>query len=71
VFTVFGLQTKELLDGLCPNVDSHRQAQDEPTKHYSSAEELMLSLKDQLDEDIDHCFPIYGCGSYGAPLQGD
>ncbi|CAP95263.1 hypothetical protein EN45_067460 [Penicillium chrysogenum] len=66
---LLGLQTGKSLDGLCPNVDYHRRGQDDPTQHPISAEDLMLSLKDQLDENIDRCIPLGGCGSYGAPFK--
>lgn len=66
---LLGLQTGKSLDGLCPNVDYHRRGQDDPTQHPISAEDLMLSLKGQLDENIDRCIPLSGCGSYGAPFK--
>ncbi|KAJ5588790.1 hypothetical protein N7537_011468 [Penicillium hordei] len=66
---LLGLQTGKSLDGLCPNVDYHRRGQDNPTQHPLSAEDLMLSLKGQLDENIDRCIPLGGCGSYGAPFK--
>ncbi|KAJ5557939.1 hypothetical protein N7513_003525 [Penicillium frequentans] len=66
---LLGLQTRELLDELCPNVDSHRRGQDDLTEHPISAEELMISLKSQLDENIDRCIPFGRCGSYGAPFK--
>ncbi|KAJ5544935.1 hypothetical protein N7461_007239 [Penicillium sp. DV-2018c] len=34
-----------------------------------TAEDLMLPLKGQLDENIDRCIPLGGCGSYGAPFK--
>ncbi|KAJ5267865.1 hypothetical protein N7478_010673 [Penicillium angulare] len=66
---LLGLQTGKSLDELCPNVDLHRQDQDNATQHPISAEDLMFSLKSQLDEDIDRCIPLGGCGSYGAPFK--
>lgn len=66
---LLGLQTGKFLDELCPNVDHHRRGQDDPTQHPISAEDLMLSLKGQLDENIDRCIPLGGCGSYGAPFK--
>lgn len=66
---LLGLQTGEFLDELCPNVDHHRRGQDDPTQHPISAEDLMVSLKTQLDENIDRCIPLGGCGSYGAPFK--
>lgn len=47
---------------LCPNVDHHRRANDNPTQHPISAEDLMLSLKSQMDENIDRCIPLGSCG---------
>ncbi|KAJ5117650.1 hypothetical protein N7448_011282 [Penicillium atrosanguineum] len=66
---LLGLQTGNFLDELCPNVDHHRRGQDDPTQHSISTEDLMLSLKSQLDENIDRCIPLGGCGSYGAPFK--
>lgn len=50
-------------------MDYHRQGQDDPTQHPILAEDLMILLKGQLDENIDRCIPIGGCGSYGAPFK--
>ncbi|KAK5790552.1 hypothetical protein VI817_007839 [Penicillium citrinum] len=66
---LLGLQTGNFLDELCPNVDHHRRGQDDPTQHPISAEDLMISLKGQLDENIDRCIPLGACGSYGAPFK--
>ncbi|KAI2765710.1 hypothetical protein DTO013E5_9140 [Penicillium roqueforti] len=66
---LLGLQTGNDLDELCPNVDHHRRGQNDPTQHPVSAEDLILSLKNQLDENIDRCIPLGGCGSYGAPFK--
>ncbi|KAJ5143699.1 uncharacterized protein N7515_002486 [Penicillium bovifimosum] len=66
---LLGLQTGNALDELCPNVDHHRRDQTDPTQHPISAEDFILSLKNQLDEDIDRCIPLGGCGSYGAPFK--
>jgi hypothetical protein len=66
---LLSLQTGKSLDELCPNVDYHRRGQGDPTQHPISAEDLMLSLKGQLDENIDRCIPLGGCGSYGAPFK--
>ncbi|KAJ5768136.1 hypothetical protein N7533_000719 [Penicillium manginii] len=66
---LLGLQTGKCLDDLCPNVDHHRRGQNAPTQHPVSAEGLMLSLKKQLDENIERCIPLGGCGSYGAPFK--
>jgi hypothetical protein len=66
---LLGLQTGNVLDDLCPNVDHHRRGQNDPTQHPISAKGLILSLKNQLDENIDRCIPLGGCGSYGAPFK--
>ena len=66
---LLGLQTGKFLDELCPNVEHHRLGQGEPTQHPISTKDLMLSLKSQLDENIDRCIPLGGCGSYGAPFK--
>ncbi|KAJ5738680.1 hypothetical protein N7493_001835 [Penicillium malachiteum] len=66
---LLGLQTRESLDESCPNVNLHRQNQDIATQHPISAEDLVSSLKSQLDENIDRCIPLGGCGSYGAPFK--
>ncbi|CAG8091249.1 unnamed protein product [Penicillium salamii] len=66
---LLGLRTGRNLDELCPNVDHHRRGQNDRTQHPISAEELTLSLKYQLDENIDRCIPLGGCGSYGAPFK--
>ncbi|CAG8057974.1 unnamed protein product, partial [Penicillium nalgiovense] len=60
---------KNYLDELCPNVDHHRRGQADPTQHPISAEDLMLLLKNQLDEDMDRCISFGDCGSYGAPFK--
>ncbi|KAJ5993340.1 hypothetical protein N7451_009064 [Penicillium sp. IBT 35674x] len=66
---LLGLQTGNFLDELCPNVDHHRRGQDDPTQHPISVEDLIISLKGQLDENIDRCIPLGACGSYGAPFK--
>ena len=66
---LLGLQTGNVLDESCSNVEYHRWSQDDPTQHPVSAEDLLLSLKVQLDENIDRCIPLGGCGSYGAPFK--
>ncbi|KAJ9480944.1 hypothetical protein VN97_g12570 [Penicillium thymicola] len=66
---LLGLQTGNDLDELCPNVDHHRRGQTDPTQHPISAEDMILSLKNQLDENIDRCIPFGDCGSYGAPFK--
>ncbi|KAJ5993179.1 hypothetical protein N7451_008903 [Penicillium sp. IBT 35674x] len=66
---LLGLQTGEPLDELCPNVDHHREVQKDPSHHPISVGNLMISLKSQLDENIDRCIPFGRCGSYGAPFK--
>ena len=66
---VVGLQTGNVLDDLCPNMDHHRQGQNDPPQHPVSTKGLILSLKNQLNENIDRCIPLGGCGSYGAPFK--
>lgn len=46
------------LDELCPNVDHHRRGQDDPTQHIISAQDLMISLNGQRDENFDRCIPF-------------
>ncbi|KAJ5161021.1 hypothetical protein N7492_006413 [Penicillium capsulatum] len=66
---LLGLQTGNTLDESCPNVDHHRQDHNNPAQHPISAGGLILSLKSQLDANIDRCIPLGGCGSYGAPFK--
>ncbi|KAJ5726573.1 uncharacterized protein N7483_007930 [Penicillium malachiteum] len=66
---LLGLQTGASLDKLCPNVNHHREGQNDPSQHPISIGDLMVSLKSQLDENIDRCIPLGGCGSYGAPFK--
>ncbi|KAJ5267404.1 hypothetical protein N7478_010212 [Penicillium angulare] len=66
---LLGLQTGKPLDELCPNVSHHREGQNDTSQHPISVGDLMLLLKSQLDENIDRCIPLGGCGSYGAPFK--
>ncbi|KAJ6021258.1 hypothetical protein N7540_006762 [Penicillium herquei] len=66
---LLGLQTGEPLDELCPNLNHHREGQNDLSQHPISVEDLMISLKSQLDENIDRCIPFGRCGSYGAPFK--
>ncbi|CAG8107674.1 unnamed protein product [Penicillium nalgiovense] len=66
---LLGLRAGNDLDELCPNVDHHRRGQTNPTQHPVSAEDMILSLRNQLDEDIERCIHLGGCGSYGAPFK--
>ncbi|KAJ6032765.1 hypothetical protein N7540_003497, partial [Penicillium herquei] len=66
---LLGMQTGKFLDELCPNVDHHRRGEDDRIRHPISTEDLMLSLKSQLDENDDRCIPLGRCGSYGAPFK--
>ncbi|KKK13727.1 hypothetical protein AOCH_003360 [Aspergillus ochraceoroseus] len=66
---LLGLQQGGALDGLCPNVQLHRQGQ-ERDRHSIDAKQLVQLLKEQLDQDLDHnCTPFGVCGSYGAPFK--
>ncbi|PLB40420.1 uncharacterized protein BDW47DRAFT_101086 [Aspergillus candidus] len=66
---LLGLQTGNSLDESCPNVNHHRSGQNDPSRHPFSAEDLIISLKSQVDENIDRCIPVGVCGSYGAPFK--
>ncbi|KAF4467278.1 kinase-like domain [Fusarium albosuccineum] len=63
-----GLQAGGILDERCPNVMLHRQGGSD-TKHPITAEDLVTLLKAQLDDNIDGCLPLGGCGGYGAPFK--
>lgn len=66
---LLSLKLRNCLDESCPNVDQHRQGQKDQTQHHISAADLVCSLKSQMDEIIDRCIPLGGCGSYGAPFK--
>ncbi|KAL4931879.1 uncharacterized protein BDV17DRAFT_279971 [Aspergillus undulatus] len=65
---LLGLQSGGVLDACCPNVMLHRRSKDSP-QHPITSDELVRLLNAQLDEDIDRCTPLSGCGSYGAPFK--
>ncbi|KAI2887417.1 hypothetical protein CBS11852_7480 [Aspergillus niger] len=65
---LLGLQTGGLLDDCCPNVMLHRRSKDD-LQHPITSENLVRLLKAQLDENIDRCTPLGGCGAYGAPFK--
>ncbi|QKX63175.1 uncharacterized protein TRUGW13939_10344 [Talaromyces rugulosus] len=66
---LLGLQQRDALDNLCPNVHLHRQDQ-EDNRHCIDTKRLVKLLKVQLDQDLDHnCTPFGACGSYGAPFK--
>ncbi|KAI3092916.1 hypothetical protein CBS147333_10171 [Penicillium roqueforti] len=65
---LLGLQTGGLLDDCCPNVMLHRRSNDNP-QHPITSDDLVRLLKAQLDENIDRCTPLGGCGAYGAPFK--
>ncbi|CAG8115723.1 unnamed protein product, partial [Penicillium nalgiovense] len=65
---LLGLQSGGLLDDCCPNVMLHRRNNDYP-QHPITSEYLVRLLKAQLDENIDRCTPLGGCGAYGAPFK--
>ncbi|KAJ5742397.1 uncharacterized protein N7511_011416 [Penicillium nucicola] len=66
---LLGLQNGDVLDESCPNVDHHRRGKNHLVQHSISARDMILSLKNELDENIDRCIPLGGCGSYGAPFK--
>ncbi|KAJ5932869.1 hypothetical protein N7516_007358 [Penicillium verrucosum] len=57
-----------VLDDCCPNVVLHRRSKDD-LQHPITSEDLVRLLKGQLDENIDRCTPLGGCGAYGAPFK--
>ncbi|THC89327.1 hypothetical protein EYZ11_011230 [Aspergillus tanneri] len=65
---LLGLQSGGVLDNCCPNVMLHRRSKDD-LKHPITSEDLVHLLKAQLDENIDRCTPLGGCGAYGAPFK--
>ncbi|KAJ6105282.1 hypothetical protein N7523_010092 [Penicillium sp. IBT 18751x] len=65
---LLGLQSGGLLDDCCPNVMLHRRSKDD-LQHPITSENLVRLLKAQLDENIDRCTPLGGCGAYGAPFK--
>ncbi|CAG8095388.1 unnamed protein product [Penicillium salamii] len=46
----------------------HRRSKDD-LQHPITSEDLVRLLKAQLDENIDRCTPLGGCGAYGAPFK--
>ena len=46
----------------------HRRSKDD-LHHQITSEDLVRLLKAQLDENIDRCTPLGGCGAYGAPFK--
>ncbi|KAJ5338325.1 hypothetical protein N7452_005053 [Penicillium brevicompactum] len=66
---LLALQDRDILDDACPNVGLHRQGDNDCNSHPITSEDLVLSLKTQLDENIDRCTPIGKCGAYGAPFK--
>ncbi|KAJ5561152.1 hypothetical protein N7535_009349 [Penicillium sp. DV-2018c] len=65
---LLGFQSGGLLDDCCPNVMLHRRSKDDQ-QHPVTSENLVRLLKAQLDENIDRCTPLGGCGAYGAPFK--
>ncbi|CAG8003658.1 unnamed protein product [Penicillium salamii] len=65
---LLGLQSGGVLDDCCPNVMRHRRSKDD-LHHPITSEDLVRLLKAQLDENIDRCTPLGGCGAYGAPFK--
>ena len=66
---LLGLQNGDVLDESCPNVGHHRRGRNVAAQHLISARDMILLLKNELDENIDRCIPLGGCGSYGAPFK--
>ncbi|KAJ5737408.1 uncharacterized protein N7483_002533 [Penicillium malachiteum] len=65
---LLGLHSGGDLDESCPNVTLHRQDKGDRT-HPITSEGLLLSLKAQLDENIDRCISLGSCGACGAPFK--
>ncbi|KAJ5841399.1 hypothetical protein N7534_011229 [Penicillium rubens] len=65
---LLGLQSGGVLDDCCPNVILHRRSGNDH-QHPITSEDLVRLLKAQLDENIDRCTPLGGCGAYGAPFK--
>ncbi|KAJ5129287.1 uncharacterized protein N7515_005326 [Penicillium bovifimosum] len=65
---LLGLQSGGVLDDCCPNVMLHRRTKDD-LRHPITSGDLLGLLKAQLDENIDRCIPLGGCGGYGAPFK--
>ncbi|KAH8431444.1 uncharacterized protein LDX57_009106 [Aspergillus melleus] len=65
---LLGLQQEGLLDENCPNVTFHRKGGNS-NRHLINAETLVQQIKQQLDENIDDCTPMGGCGASGAPFK--
>ncbi|KAJ5294565.1 hypothetical protein N7508_009386 [Penicillium antarcticum] len=63
-----GLKSGGALDDRCPNVMLHRRSKDD-IQHRITSEDLVRLFKAQLDENIDRCTPLRGCGAYGAPFK--
>ncbi|KAK9855865.1 hypothetical protein MYU51_001499 [Penicillium brevicompactum] len=66
---LLSLKNREALDDACPNVGLHRQSDNGCKHHPTTSEDLLLSLKTQLDENIDRCTPTGQWGAYGAPFK--
>ncbi|KAJ5129157.1 uncharacterized protein N7515_005196 [Penicillium bovifimosum] len=65
---LLGLQSGGILDDCCPNVMLHRRTKDD-LRHPIASGDLLGLFKAQLDENIDRCTPLGGCGGYGAPFK--
>jgi serine/threonine protein kinase len=65
---LLGLQSGGALDDRCPNAMLHRRSKDD-FQHQITSKDLVRLLKAQLDENIDRCTPLGGCGRYGAPFK--
>ncbi|KAF7590252.1 hypothetical protein BBP40_003090 [Aspergillus hancockii] len=65
---LLGLQQGGWLDNHCPNIKRHRQGGNS-SRHLINAGLLVRHIKQQLDENIDDCTPMGGCGASGAPFK--
>ncbi|KAE8386924.1 hypothetical protein BDV23DRAFT_133400 [Aspergillus alliaceus] len=65
---LLGLQQGGILDKHCPNIEFHRRGLNS-SRHLINARDLVQQIKQQLDENIDDCTPMGGCGASGAPFK--
>ncbi|KAK8912237.1 hypothetical protein VCV18_012634 [Metarhizium anisopliae] len=66
---LLGLQRRGVLDDKCPNVRLHQQDEKNKT-HPITAEQLVCSLKEQLNRNLDRdCTPFGRSGRSGAPFK--
>ncbi|KID86968.1 Protein kinase-like domain protein, partial [Metarhizium majus ARSEF 297] len=66
---LLGLQCQGVLDEKCPNIRLHQQDRNNKT-HPVTAEQLLCSLKEQLNQNLDQNCTPFGCtGRSGAPFK--